>query len=48
MWHEMTFSEWILKEYGIKVTKAQMVLPTHFKEYKKYCSEKGIKEEWHK
>ena len=44
----MTFSEWILQEYGIKVEETQMPLPTHFMEYKKYCSENGIKEEWYK
>lgn len=44
----MTFSEWILKTHGIKVKPTQMVLPTHFVEYKKYCSENGVKEEWHK
>jgi len=48
MRYKMTFSEWVLKEYGVKVTKTQMILPTHFIKYKEYCKGKGIKEEWHK
>lgn len=43
----MTIAEWMLKKYGIKITKTQMILPTDYIEYKKYCSENGVKEDWH-
>ena len=42
----MTFSEWMLQTYGIKVEKTQMPLPTHYIAYKEYCEENDVEEEW--
>ena len=42
----MTFSEWMLQTYGIKVEKTQMPLPTHYIAYKEYCVENDVEEDW--
>lgn len=44
----MTYSEWVFKTYGIKVRKEQMILPTFYIGYTKYCKDHGVKEQWHK
>lgn len=44
----MTYSEWVLKVYGIKVEKFEAILPSLFIGYTEYCKENDVKEEWHK
>lgn len=43
----MTFSEWMWKENGIRVTKTQMPLPSFYTAYRKYCEENGIEPDWY-
>lgn len=42
----MTFSEWMLSEHGIRVTKTQVPLPSFYIGYTKYCEENGIEPDW--